>query len=742
MNARVSAGGILRRPALAMVLLVAATPVSAQQNQLRAEWNRNVTEYRGQTGRRITLVCPANGQVGDVWGTDTYTDDSPVCPAAVHAGVITAQSGGVVTVVMEAGRGAYTPSLRNGVSSKPFGSWQSSFSFARAGDGRIDWTTNAAGLTPDVGRPITLECPAGGSLGRLYGTDTYTDDSSICTAAVHAGVITRASGGRVTIEATGPQAAFAASVRNGVSSQDYATWPNGFRFSGTALAIASVPAPEPAAAPAVSTPPASATSPTPPPPATTTSSATTTPPVSSAPPASSTPPGTVASANGAVLANAGVARPSAGTAASDKAAGAVVPSAALAAPTAVVATSLGAGQVFLTWNPVPGAALYHINYRKVGDSQWAALTDRPGDPLPTTERYQSDPQQVLLPAGTLEFQVFAARDGDDWTGARSLPVRMVVKKYDGRYRVTLNGFRVNRETIDSPLNYDGQHDEIYVRVGVREYDGDGNALGNEQVPFTMTHGDINAARWKQEGTTAFRRTAGTAAAFGGLKTGDGFPNPASPWAGNGAGGSTSFPLFVWEGYLREGHNAVAIMPVIYEDDESMWELKPETQALLDVGVWVAARGQEQVQNVAGQYKPIVRRKPALGPDVGTLKSFTSIAGAINPLAVFGNAAAVWAQRQQQLAQRLGPMFANLTAASSLVLNTKDRPIGLAGIEGGKLQFDPQILRLSFESAEQFIANKQTSNPSIPAGIVEVRYQDTIPGGNGDYSLYLQITRVQ
>lgn len=33
----------------------AAAP--AQQSQLIAQWNRNVTEFRGQIGRRLTFIC-------------------------------------------------------------------------------------------------------------------------------------------------------------------------------------------------------------------------------------------------------------------------------------------------------------------------------------------------------------------------------------------------------------------------------------------------------------------------------------------------------------------------------------------------------------------------------------------------------------------------------------------------------------------------------------------------------------
>jgi hypothetical protein len=784
--------------------------VHAQQNQLGAEWTRNVTEYRGQVGRRVTLVCPAEGQVGDVWGTDLYTDDSPVCPAAVHAGVITADRGGVVTIVIEAGRPSYPASTRNGVPGKSFGQWQGSYSFVRSsGEGRLDWATTAQGLTPALGQPITLECPANGSLGRIYGTDTYTDDSSICTAAVHAGLISLATGGRITIEAAGGQAAFPGSHRNGVTSREFASWPNGFRFTGPAVALATpsgapmvmqpsgtAPAPSAAAtpqppastpavasttpAPAVTTPASAPVIPAASTPAATTPGATTSTPsaptVATAPTTSGAP--TVASApttgsptlatyspngdvptrapstmtsptttavTGAAVANAGIKQPT-GMVADNKGGIDLTPPPALAAPTGITVTPLGVGQVLVRWNAVPDAALYHILYRKVGETQWSTLTDRPGDQPAISNVYQSDQQVVLLPAGQLEFQMFAARDGDDWTGTRTAPVRAVVPRYEGRYRVTLNGFRVNRETFDSPLNYDGQHDEVYVRVGVRAYDADGNVLGPEEVARTKTHGDVNAPRWKQPGSAAFRYAAGNATGLGGLKTGNGFPNQVTPWVANGNATTETFPLFVWEGYLRENSATVAIMPVVYEDDESVTDLSPETKALFDIGTWVGVRGYQAVQGLAATPRPVIQRRPALSPDIAGFKDFVTRAAHPSFGAAFtiapANIASVWLQRQQQLAQATGPLFQNITAAASLLLNTKDRPIGMAGIEGGKVQFDPTIIRLNFESAEKFVATKTSSEPNVPAGIIAVRYQDTVPGGNGDYTLYLQITRVQ
>jgi LCCL domain len=230
---------MLRSRAIALVLSLAAAPALAQHEQqlLRIEWSKNVTEFRGQDGRLVTLVCPPDGQASDVWGTDRYTDDSSVCSAAVHAGRVTLRNGGAVTIVIGPADKEYVASTRNGVTSRAFGSFAGSFSFAgRGAEGVVDWATMATGL--DVGGgPLTLVCPPGGTLRTVWGTDVYTHDSSICVAAVHAGVITLASGGRVTVENRGPQAEFKSSVRGGVSTQGWSAEPRGFSVAAAGASV-------------------------------------------------------------------------------------------------------------------------------------------------------------------------------------------------------------------------------------------------------------------------------------------------------------------------------------------------------------------------------------------------------------------------------------------------------------------------------------------------------------------------
>ena len=95
-------------------------------------WSTAAAEYRGSDGLLVTYDCPPDGVLGTVWGTDVYTDDSSVCTAAVHAGLITEVEGGEVVIEISAGLEAYEGSTANGVTTSAYGSWSGSFSFADA----------------------------------------------------------------------------------------------------------------------------------------------------------------------------------------------------------------------------------------------------------------------------------------------------------------------------------------------------------------------------------------------------------------------------------------------------------------------------------------------------------------------------------------------------------------------------------------------------------------------------------
>jgi len=92
-------------------------------------WSSTATDFRGKNGSRYTYTCTPGGTVGSVWGTGVYTDDSSVCTAAVHAGLITLAAGGTVTIEIRAGQDAYVGSTQHGVTSSDYGSWDGSYVF-------------------------------------------------------------------------------------------------------------------------------------------------------------------------------------------------------------------------------------------------------------------------------------------------------------------------------------------------------------------------------------------------------------------------------------------------------------------------------------------------------------------------------------------------------------------------------------------------------------------------------------
>lgn len=92
--------------------------------------------------------------------------------------------------------------------------------------GAATWSTNATAHRCFRLQRYAYDCPAGGTNGTVWGSAIYSDDSSICTAAVHDGKITTASGGRITIEMRPGENIYRSSTRNGVTTTAY-TVPTG-----------------------------------------------------------------------------------------------------------------------------------------------------------------------------------------------------------------------------------------------------------------------------------------------------------------------------------------------------------------------------------------------------------------------------------------------------------------------------------------------------------------------------------
>ena len=88
----------------------------------------------------------------------------------------------------------------------------------------IDWQTSPLDL--DLrgmnGERYAFRCPPGKPQpSRVVGNGPYTDDSSICSAAVHAGAIHAKDGGDVTVEIRPGQASYQGSEHNYIRSAGY-----------------------------------------------------------------------------------------------------------------------------------------------------------------------------------------------------------------------------------------------------------------------------------------------------------------------------------------------------------------------------------------------------------------------------------------------------------------------------------------------------------------------------------------
>jgi hypothetical protein len=193
----------------------------------------------GTNGQTLTLACSPGGTVHSVWGSDVYTADSSICTAAVHSGLISFERGGTVTIELSPGKTIYGCSDRNGVTTSPFGPYQQSFVFktpntealVREAENEtpVLWNTPATMVTFEVGKSVKFKCPAGGGReGSVWGTDVYTLDSSICTAAVHAGKLKMEDGGPVTIELRPGESAYKGSTRNGITTNDFGKYLSSF----------------------------------------------------------------------------------------------------------------------------------------------------------------------------------------------------------------------------------------------------------------------------------------------------------------------------------------------------------------------------------------------------------------------------------------------------------------------------------------------------------------------------------
>ena len=235
---------MLKATAFALMLAAGLAGQAMAAEPPRVDWQTDLEHFQFDAdkfiGQRFSAECPAatvkTGYDG-VQGTDVYTSKSPICPAALHAGVI-GKEGGIVTVQLNPGEDSYQGSERHGVQSADLPGTQRSMVFVaeelaarhheihKAYAPVLEWdsrfTRTGFAHKQFIGQNFTFVCPeAPGNLRwrRVVGTDVYEFKAIICQAAVHAGAIDT-GGGAVTIVMDEGQQKLIGSIRNGVETKD------------------------------------------------------------------------------------------------------------------------------------------------------------------------------------------------------------------------------------------------------------------------------------------------------------------------------------------------------------------------------------------------------------------------------------------------------------------------------------------------------------------------------------------
>ncbi|GAC1352943.1 MAG: hypothetical protein NVS3B20_15960 [Polyangiales bacterium] len=181
----------------------------------------------------FTARCPSDCTNGTIYGTFRYTTDSALCVAALHAGAIDVDKGGFVKVKITKGLPHYRDTKLHGIRSSDWGKYEESFYFPDFPGDESENAKLSCGQSPndlgkDPGDTFTVTCPEDCTEGAIYGTDAYTTDSSICVAAVHAGVVKADKGGRVTVKVVKGRNAYKGSKHNGVRSDDWGEFNESF----------------------------------------------------------------------------------------------------------------------------------------------------------------------------------------------------------------------------------------------------------------------------------------------------------------------------------------------------------------------------------------------------------------------------------------------------------------------------------------------------------------------------------
>lgn len=200
---------------------------------------RVVVELRGST-------------TGAVWGADVYTADSDMATAAVHAGLLKSGEVGWISREVAPAQKFYRGSTRNGVTSLDYGEYPTAIKLARFDppvqksvlpntpsspdpQTRTERTleTSIFAFDNQVGSRVLIKVK-GHRGGNVWGSDVYTGDSDLGTAAVHTGLLKVGEFGWVIRDVVPPPSRFEGTTRNGIDSRSFDSYPIAIKLTGSA----------------------------------------------------------------------------------------------------------------------------------------------------------------------------------------------------------------------------------------------------------------------------------------------------------------------------------------------------------------------------------------------------------------------------------------------------------------------------------------------------------------------------
>ncbi|XP_072926438.1 cysteine-rich secretory protein LCCL domain-containing 2 [Hemitrygon akajei] len=190
--------------------------------------------------------CPANcrSSKAKVIGTLYYETQSSICRAAIHQGIIKNEYGGLVDITRKKKIPFFVKSTKNHIQSISKFKQANGFTVSKVTTRSVDCYATVAQLCP-YRKPFThcprINCPPScleefPFWARVIGNKIYSDRSSICRTAVHAGVIKNHIGGLVDVMPVEKKNRYKGISKNGIQSESIKNPPDGKAFRVFAVA--------------------------------------------------------------------------------------------------------------------------------------------------------------------------------------------------------------------------------------------------------------------------------------------------------------------------------------------------------------------------------------------------------------------------------------------------------------------------------------------------------------------------